>query len=130
MRLTSAHLDDLDARISGRLLQAGDEGWDEAVQIWNGMAATEPALVVRPATAADVGRAVRFAATNGLVLSIKGGGHNIAGTSIARGGLTLDMSLLREVSMDQSARLVHAGAGCLLKDVDAVTQAEWDKLPK
>ncbi|MGH9225680.1 MAG: FAD-binding oxidoreductase [Acidimicrobiales bacterium] len=109
--------------INGSILRPGDEGWDTAVLIWNGMAAKVPALVVRPTSAADVAAAVRFAADNGLVLSIKAGGHNIAGTSVAQGALTLDMSLLKEVTVDPTGRLAHVGGGCLIKDVDATTQA-------
>ena len=114
--------DQLTAAVKGPLLTAGDEGWDEAVLIWNGMVAKVPGLVVRPTSAADVAACVRFAADHGLLLSVKGGGHNIAGTSIAPGGLMLDMALMREVEVDPAARRVHAGPGCLLRDVDTATQ--------
>jgi FAD/FMN-containing dehydrogenase len=90
--LSSMQLDELDSRVQGRLLHAGDQGWDEAVSIWNGMVAKLPALVLQPASAHDVAAAVGFARDHGLLLSIKGGGHNIAGTSMAPGGLTLDLS--------------------------------------
>ncbi|MFH8239166.1 FAD-binding protein [Streptomyces sp. NPDC018321] len=65
---------------------------------------------------------VHLAADHGLLLSIKGGGHNIAGTALADGGLTLDMSRMRRVTVDPAARLAHAGPGCLLRDVDRATQ--------
>ena len=116
-------LADLAGRVEGRLLRAGDPGWDEAVRIWNGLAATAPALVLQPASAADVAAAVDFARDQGLLLGVKGGGHNIAGTAIAEGGLTLDLSGLREVTVDPGARLAHVGPGCLLGDVDRATQA-------
>jgi FAD/FMN-containing dehydrogenase len=120
--LTSAELEDLASRIEGRLLSAGDEGWPEAIRIWNGMAAKVPALVVQPTSADDVAVTVSFARDHGLLLGIKGGGHNIAGTAIAQGGLTLDMSRMREVSVDPGARLARVGPGCLLQDVDRATQ--------
>ena len=120
--LTSVQLEDLASRVAGPLLQAGDEGWDDAVLIWNAMAASVPALVVQPTSTHDVAAAVGFAREHGLLLSIKGGGHNIAGTSIAEGGLTLDMSRLRDVTVDRDARLAHVGPGCLLQDVDRATQ--------
>jgi FAD/FMN-containing dehydrogenase len=120
--LTPSQVDTLAAVVDGPMLRSGDDGWDEAILIWNGMAARVPALVVRPTSATDVAAAVRFAADHGLLLGIKGGGHNIAGTSIAPEGLTLDMSLLRDVTVDAAARLVHVGAGCLIKHVDAATQ--------
>ena len=87
--LTSEQLEDLDSRVQGRLLMAGDQGWNEAVAIWNGMAARLPALVLQPASAHDVAAAVGFARDHGLLLSVKGGGHNIAGTSMP-GRLTLE----------------------------------------
>jgi FAD binding domain-containing protein/berberine-like enzyme len=120
--LTSGQLEDLGSRIEGRLLRAGDDGWDDAVLVWNAMVARQPALVIQPTSADDVAAAVGFARDNGILLSIKCGGHNIAGTSIAEDGLTLDMSRMRNVTVDPDARLAHVGAGCLLKHVDAATQ--------
>ncbi|HEX3207182.1 MAG TPA: FAD-binding oxidoreductase [Propionibacteriaceae bacterium] len=121
--LTSEQLEDLDARVQGRLLVAGDQGWNDAVAIWNGMAARLPALVLQPASAHDVAAAVSFARDHGLLLSVKGGGHNIAGTSMAPGGLTLDLSRMRQVSVDPQAKLAQVGPGCLLGEVDQATQA-------
>jgi len=121
--LTSEQLEDLDSRVQGRLLVAGDQGWNDAVSIWNGMVARLPALVVQPASAHDVAAAVGFARDHGLLLSIKGGGHNIAGTAIAEGGLTLDLSRMRDMVVDPDAKLVHVGPGCLLGEVDQATQA-------
>lgn len=120
--LSPEQLAALSSAVDGILLRPGDPGWDDAVLIWNAMVAKSPALVLRPASAADVSAAVRFAADYGLLLSIKGGGHNIAGTSMATGGLTLDMCGMKDVVVDRAAMVVHAGAGCLLKDVDRATQ--------
>jgi len=122
VNLASEELDQLASRITGSLLVAGDEGWDDAVLIWNAMVAKVPALVLQPTSAHDVAAAVGFARDHGLLLSIKGGGHNIAGTSIAERGLTLDMSRMRDVTVDPGSRLAHVGPGCLLKDVDQATQ--------
>jgi hypothetical protein len=121
--LTSEQLEDLDSRVQGRLLRPGDQGWNDAVSIWNGMAARLPALVLQPASAHDVAAAVGFAREHGLLLSVKGGGHNIAGTSMAPGGLTLDLSRLREVTVDPQAKLAHVGPGCLLGEVDQATRS-------
>jgi FAD/FMN-containing dehydrogenase len=120
--LASMQLAELESRFKGRLLRPGDQGWNDAVSIWNGMAARLPALVLQPTSAHDVAAAVGFARDNGLLLSVKGGGHNIAGTSIAEGGLTLDMSRMREVAVDPDAKVVHVGPGCLLGEVDQATQ--------
>ncbi len=120
--LTWEQLEDLSARIEGRLLRAGDGGWVDAVLVWNALVARAPALVVQPVSAHDVATVVGFARHYGLLLSVKGGGHNIAGTSIAEGGLTLDMSGMRQIAVDPDTRLAHAGPGCLLKDVDQASQ--------
>jgi FAD/FMN-containing dehydrogenase len=112
----------LAARLTGRILTVGDPGFDAAVRIWNGMVAKTPAAVVQPASAGDVLETVRFAAAHGILLSVKGGGHNIAGTSLVEGGLTLDMSLMRSVAVDVEARLAQVGPGCVLGDVDRATQ--------
>ena len=123
IKLTSEQLEDLDSQVQGRLLRPGAQGWNDAVAIWNGMAAKTPALVLQPISAHDVAAAVGFAREHGLLVSVKGGGHNIAGTSIAEDGLTLDMSHMRDVAVDPDARLAHIGPGCLLGEVDQATQA-------
>jgi FAD/FMN-containing dehydrogenase len=70
IKLTSEQLEDLDSRVQGRLLVAGDQGWNEAVAIWNGMATRLPALVLQPASAHDVAAAVSFAREHGLLVGI------------------------------------------------------------
>ena len=121
--LATKQLDELESRVQGRLLRPGDQGWNEAVAIWNGLAARLPALVLQPISAHDVAAAVGYARDHGLLIGIKGGGHNIAGTAIAEGGLTLDLSGMREVTVDPDANVVHVGPGCLLGEVDQATQA-------
>jgi FAD/FMN-containing dehydrogenase/pimeloyl-ACP methyl ester carboxylesterase len=122
VRLTAAQIDELESRLEGAVLRAGADGWDHAVRVWNAMVASVPALVVQPVSADDVAVAVGFAREHGLRLSIKGGGHSIAGIAIAEGGLTLDMSRMRHIDVDATARLAHVGPGCLLADVDRATQ--------
>ena len=121
-RLTSTQLRDLEARIGGRLLCTGDDGWEDAVRIWNGMVDSIPALVIQPTSSDDVATAVDFARDHALRLGVKGGGHNIAGTAIANGGLMLDLSRMCTVTVDPGARLVRVGPGCRLGDVDRATQ--------
>ena len=122
VEVTPEQLSELDASVAGQVLTEGDEGWSEAVLVWNAMVAKTPALVVQPTSAPDVAAAIGFAGEHGLLLSVKGGGHNIAGTSMAEGGLTLDMSRMREVTVDPESKLVNVGPGCLLQDVDRATQ--------
>lgn len=115
-------LNGLKQKLEGRVLLPDETGFAQATLTWNGMVTARPALVVQPAAAADVAAAVRFARQHGLLLGIRGAGHNIAGTSIAPGGLTIDMSQMRSVSVDPDRRLVQAESGCVLGDVDAATQ--------
>jgi FAD/FMN-containing dehydrogenase len=121
--MTATVQDDLAARIDGSVLRQGDDAWTDALRIWNGMVTAVPALVVRPASAADVAATVTFAREHVLPLSVKGGGHNIAGTAIADRGIVLDMSSMSDVRVDSDAKLAHVGPGCRLQDVDRATQA-------
>ena len=108
--------------LEGSLLYPNDAGFAEAVDLWNGMIRKRPAVVVRPATTRDVVRTVSFVRDNELQLSMKGGGHNIAGLALSDGGMTLDMSGMKAVVVDVDARLVRVGPGCTLGDVDRATQ--------
>ena len=128
VRLTSEQLDELDSRVECPVLRAGDAGWDDAVLVWNGMVAKVPALVLQPTSAADVAAAVGFARDHGLLLSIKGGGHNMAGTSIAERGLTLDMSRMRDVTVDPDARLAQVGLGvCSKTSTGRHRRTDWPR---
>ncbi|KGF78087.1 hypothetical protein IA69_32555, partial [Massilia sp. JS1662] len=122
MHLSSADLEVLGSMLGVPLLRPGDSGWASAVLLWNGLIEKEPALVVQPTSAGEVSAVVRFAAANRLQISTKGGGHNIAGSAIADGGLMLDMSRMNAVTVDPVARLAQVGPGCLLQDVDRATQ--------
>ncbi len=116
-------VDDFAAGLEGTLLHHEDADYAATVQLWNGMIKKRPAIVVRPAATADVVRTVGFARDNRLELSIKGGGHNIAGLALTDGGITLDMSGMRAVEVDADAALARVGPGCTLGDVDRATQA-------
>lgn len=121
-KLEPHSLEDLRARLRGPLLLPGDPGYDEARSIWNAMIDRRPAVIVRCLGVADVVTCVNFARERGLTLSIKGGGHNISGLAVCDGGLMLDLSLMRGVWVDPTARTARAQAGCLLGDVDRETQ--------
>src|SRR5262245_32370836 len=88
------------ASVRGAVLEPGEAGYDEARAIWNGLIDRRPALIVQPSGAADVVDAVNFARDHGLALSIKGGGHNVAGNAVNDGGLVVDLSSLRGVHVD------------------------------
>jgi FAD/FMN-containing dehydrogenase len=115
-------LETLSASLDGPTLRPADSGFDAAMRIWNGTIQRTPALVVQPVSPGDVREAVRFARANGILLSIKGGGHNVAGTALADGGMTLDMCRMTSVEVEPQQRIVRVGPGCLLHDVDRATQ--------
>ncbi|KRH99908.1 FAD-binding oxidoreductase [Curvibacter sp. PAE-UM] len=106
----------------GRVLTADDPEYEESRTIWNAMIDRRPGLVARCTGTADVVQAVRFARQHGLLSSVRGGGHNIAGLSVCDGGLMIDMSFLRAVWVDPVNRRARAQAGCTLADVDRETQ--------
>ena len=108
--------------LRGELILADEPGYDDARSVWNAMIDRRPALIVRCLGVADVLTAVNFAREHGIALSIKGGGHNISGLAVCDGGLMLDMSRMRGVWVDPTARIARAQAGCLLGDVDRETQ--------
>jgi FAD/FMN-containing dehydrogenase len=114
--------EDLKTRLRGLLVRPGEPTYDDLRSVWNGMIDRKPALIARCLGTPDVIACVQFAKQHGLRLAIKGGGHNIAGLAVCDGGLTLDMSLMRGVWVDRTARVAHAQAGCLLGDVDRETQ--------
>ena len=93
--------DALRARIRGITLLPGDAQYDTARQVWNGAIDRRPSCIIRCADAEDVSHAVRIAADNGLALTIRGGGHNVAGRSISDGKLLLDLSRLRQVTVNR-----------------------------
>ncbi len=113
----------LRAELDGRVALPGDDAYLEATTIWNAMIRKQPLAVIRAASGDDVTRTVLAAAREGLELSIRGGGHNIAGLSLSDGGLTLDMGDFRKIEVDADARLARVGAGCLLAEVDQATLA-------
>ena len=111
------------SRLQGDLLRPSDKGYDEARKIWNGMIDRRPALIARSTGAADVLTSVRFAREHDLLVSIKGGGHNVAGTAICDGGLVIDLSRMKGVHVDPIRRTARAQPGLTLGDLDHETQA-------
>lgn len=122
IELPQESLDGLKLRLKGPMIMAGDAGYDESRSVWNSMIDRKPAVVVRCLGVADVIACVRFAQEQQLLLSVKGGGHNIAGLAVADGALMLDLALMRGVWVDPARKIAHAQGGCLLGDVDRETQ--------
>ncbi|MEJ8809772.1 FAD-binding oxidoreductase [Variovorax ureilyticus] len=111
------------AQIQGGVLRMGDAAYDEARKIWNATVDRRPALIARCTSAADVQAGVQFAAKHRMLLSVRGGGHHIAGNAVAEGGLMLDMSGMKTVDVDAAKRTARVGAGALLSDFDKAAQA-------
>ncbi len=120
--LDSHEVRQLENALDGRLLQPGDDEYDEARTIWNAMIDRHPAAIARCATTADVQLSIEFARRHDLLVSIRGGGHNIAGNAVCDRGLMIDLSQLRWVEVDPEARIARVGPGATLGDVDAATQ--------
>ena len=120
--IPEAALTKMAGRLVGRVFRPGKEGFAEATLIWNGMIEKRPGAVVQVASVGDVVETVNLARDHGLELSIKGGGHNIAGLALSDGGVTLDFSQMRGVEVDVSAGTVVVQPGCTLGDVDRATQ--------
>ena len=120
--ITQDAINGLKGRLRGPMFLPGDVGYEESRTVWNAMIDKKPAFVVRCLGSADVIACVRFALENDILLSIKGGGHNIAGLATADGAMMLDMSLMRGVFVDTQGKIARAQAGCVLGDVDRETQ--------
>jgi FAD/FMN-containing dehydrogenase len=115
--------DALRERIRGEVVAEADAGYDAARSVWNGVIDRRPAFVVRCTGNADVIAAVGFAREHGLPVSVRGGGHNVAGTAVVERGVVLDLSAIRNVTVDLERKTVRAGGGARLGDVDHETQA-------
>ncbi len=113
---------ELSKKFKGNLFRPEDPDFDEASRIWNGMVARTPGLIARCADVSDVQAAIRAAATAGIVTAVRCGGHSLAGFSTCDQGLVIDLSLLRQVTVDEKARRARAAGGCLLGSVDTATQ--------
>lgn len=120
--LSPEALQSFKAAFRGQVLTAQDPPYEESRKIWNAMIDRRPSLVARCTGTVDVVQAVRFARQHGLLSSVRGGGHNIAGLAVCEGGLMIDMSLLRGVWVDPVGHTARAQAGCTLADVDRETQ--------
>jgi FAD/FMN-containing dehydrogenase len=113
---------DLRTRFRGALLRPGEEGYDEARRVWNGAIDRRPALIARCAGADDVVEAVRFARERELPISVRGGGHAVAGHAVCDGGVMIDLSLMKAVRVDPETRVARAAGGLLWAELDRATQ--------
>ena len=122
-QLQKSSIDEFKAHLRGSVLLPGDAGYDDARQIWNATIDRRPALIARCTSPEDVVQAVKFARTHDLLVSIRGGGHNIAGNAVCDDGLMIDLSLMKRVEVDTKTRRATVEPGCTLADFDAAAQA-------
>ncbi len=120
--LSAADLNELATGIEGPVLTRDSVAYDAARTVWNAMIDRRPAAIAQCATAKDVAQAVRFAARRNLLVSIRGGGHNIAGLAVCDNGLMIDLSPMKAVRVNAMERTVDVQPGATLADVDRETQ--------
>ena len=117
----SALLDDLSGRIAGRVLRPGDDSYDAARRVHNGLVDRTPAVIIRCQSAADVAAGVRFARAAGLDLTVRGGGHNVAGRAVADDSVMIDLAEMKGVAVDADARTVRAEGGVIWGELNVAT---------
>jgi FAD/FMN-containing dehydrogenase len=100
-------------QMRGPVLTPENPGYEEGRLIWNGLIDRRPALIAQCSGAADVVDAVNFAREHGLLVSIRGGGHNVAGNAVNEGGLVIDLSLMRGVHVEAATGVVRVQGGAL-----------------
>ncbi len=120
---TRAQLDRFSGSFGGEVLTPIHESYDEARRVWNAMHDRRPAVIARPASVDDVATAIRFGREHELEIAVRGGGHSASGHSTCDGGLVIDLSGLRGVTVDPVARTARATGGALLGELDIAAQA-------
>jgi FAD/FMN-containing dehydrogenase len=121
--MENSNLAELKASLRGTLIAEGDSGYDQARAVYNAMIRKRPSAVAYCADAADVITAVKFAKSRGMLVSVRGGGHNAGGLGVADGALVIDLSKIRYVHVDPQAKTVRVGGGSTWRDVDHATHA-------
>jgi FAD/FMN-containing dehydrogenase len=108
--------------LAGGLLLPGDAGYDEARKVWNGMIDRRPGLIARCADATDVVRAVNFGRDHGLLVAVRGGGHSFPGLSVCDGGMLIDLSPMKGITIDAARRRARVEPGVVWGELDGATQ--------
>lgn len=118
----AATVETLREKFRGAILLPGEDGYDAARKIWNGMFDRRPAIIARCVGTSDVISAVDFARDQNLLTSVKGGGHNSAGNAVCDDGIMIDLSLMRRVNVDPTEKTLRVDGGTLLGDMDYEAQ--------
>ncbi len=120
--ISESSLEELRAGLAGDLICPGDGDYDAARMVFNAMIEKRPALIARCTGVADVIRAVNFARSHELLVSVRGGGHNVAGNAVCDGGVVIDLSRMKGVRVDPAARTIRAGPGVTWGEFDRESQ--------
>jgi FAD/FMN-containing dehydrogenase len=120
--LRATEIGDLAASMRGQVLIAGNDGYDQARRVWNGMFDRSPAVIARCASPSDVMRAVTFAREHQLLTAVRAGGHSLSGKSTCDGGIMIDVSPMQSVRVDPRARTARVDGGALLAHLDRETR--------
>ena len=115
--------ENLKGSVKGKVVLRDDPNYEGVRKIWNAMIDRRPAVIVRCATEDDVPSAIRFARQNGLDISIRGAGHNIAGNAVCEGGMMIDLSTMKNIRVDVARRRAYVEPGATLADFDEAVQA-------
>jgi FAD/FMN-containing dehydrogenase len=121
--LALGHVNRLRETFGGEVIIPGDDAYDDARRVWNARFDRRPAIVLRPTTAEEVATAVRFGREHELEIAVRGGAHSNAGHSTTDGGLVIDLSRLRGVTVGPERRIARAAGGALLGELDVAAQA-------
>ena len=120
--VTQNELLNFEASISGRIIYATDRDYDEARAVWNGMIDRYPEIIVQCATAQDVAKCVKFVREHDIHFAVRGGGHNVAGSSVCDGGMVIDLSQMKQIFINPQSRIARAEGGVTWGELDAATQ--------
>ena len=127
--IQSEAVEDLKAKVRGRIIQPETDGYDSVRKIWNGVIDKRPGVIIQCTGTADVIAAVNFARDNKLPLAVRGGGHNVSGNSVCNDGVVIDLSPMRTVRVDPATVTARVAGGAKLGDIDAETQVHGLSLP-
>lgn len=120
--LNHAAIREFERQFSGQLIRPQDDEYEQARRVWNGLIDRYPALIARCTGVSDVIAAVNFARENDVLVAVRGGGHNVAGTATCDGGLVIDLSPMKGIHVDPDARIARAQAGVTWGELDRETQ--------
>ncbi len=109
--------------VAGETVRPGDESYETARRVWNGMVDKHPSIIIYCVGVEDVIKAVNFARLNNLLVAVRGGGHNVAGNAVCDGGLVIDLSRMKRIQVDAGSSIARAEAGLTWGELDRATQA-------